>query len=114
MQELQTLVFEGTSAKQTLVTANLRLVNSLVNKYGRRSGRKMPAYKMQDLMQEGVFGLLRAAEKFDGDKGFRFSTYATYWVTVSHSLRVGKVVTSDFLFCARIARVCVCVCVEKI
>eukprot|EP00188_Purpureofilum_apyrenoidigerum_P005897 Plantae.Rhodophyta-Purpureofilum_apyrenoidigerum.ctg8242.p1 GENE.Plantae.Rhodophyta-Purpureofilum_apyrenoidigerum.ctg8242~~Plantae.Rhodophyta-Purpureofilum_apyrenoidigerum.ctg8242.p1 ORF type:complete len:459 (-),score=91.22 Plantae.Rhodophyta-Purpureofilum_apyrenoidigerum.ctg8242:908-2284(-) len=88
--ELEEIVLTGTAAKQSLVTANLRLVNSVVNKMGRRNGKKVSSVKMQDLLQEGVFGLIRAAEKFDGDKGYRFSTYATYWVSsfISRALQI--------------------------
>jgi len=79
--ELQKAIVEGTAAKQKLVTANLRLVNSIVNKLVRRASARIGGPEIQDLMQEGVFGLLRAAEKFDGEKGYKFSTYATYWIT---------------------------------
>ncbi|KAJ8903422.1 hypothetical protein NDN08_004530 [Rhodosorus marinus] len=79
VKELNGIIISGTSAKQALVSANLRLVHSVVNKSSRSHGLK-DASQRQDLMQEGVFGLMRAAEKYDADKGFRFSTYATYWV----------------------------------
>lgn len=82
VKELNGIIISGTSAKQALVSANLRLVHSVVNKFSRSHGLK-DASQRQDLMQEGVFGLMRAAEKYDADKGFRFSTYATYWVMVS-------------------------------
>lgn len=107
VDDLQTSVLEGTSAKQTLVTANLRLVHSLVNQCTRRHGEKLSFCKTQDLLQEGVFGLLRAAEKFDCDKGFRFSTYATYWVNVSQEkpfhnyCTVGRGLTEKNIFFLR-------------
>jgi RNA polymerase sigma factor (sigma-70 family) len=73
-EELEWLVEEGDRAMQQFIQANLRLVVSIARKYGRSA---MP---MLDLIQEGNTGLIRAVEKFDYVKGFKFSTYATWWV----------------------------------
>ncbi|HEY6935402.1 MAG TPA: sigma-70 family RNA polymerase sigma factor [Marmoricola sp.] len=73
-EELRWLVEEGERAMQRFINANLRLVVSIARKYGRS---QMP---MLDLIQEGNTGLIRAVEKFDYAKGYKFSTYATWWV----------------------------------
>ncbi|WP_110206430.1 sigma-70 family RNA polymerase sigma factor [Nocardioides daejeonensis] len=73
-EELEWLAAEGQRATQTFINANLRLVVSIARKYGRS---QMP---MLDLIQEGNTGLIRAVEKFDYAKGYKFSTYATWWV----------------------------------
>ncbi|PRX51242.1 RNA polymerase nonessential primary-like sigma factor [Prauserella shujinwangii] len=72
--ELTALVRDGHRAKNHLLQANLRLVVSLAKRY---TGRGMP---LLDLIQEGNLGLIRAVEKFDYSKGFKFSTYATWWI----------------------------------
>ncbi|MEV5827068.1 RNA polymerase sigma factor RpoD [Spirillospora sp. NPDC052242] len=72
--DLELLAREGRRAKQRLIEANLRLVVSIAKRY---VGRGM---LFLDLIQEGNLGLIRAVEKFDYTKGFKFSTYATWWI----------------------------------
>jgi RNA polymerase sigma factor (sigma-70 family) len=73
-RELRSIVIDGERAKDHLLRANLRLVVSLAKRY---TGHGMP---FLDLIQEGNLGLIRAVEKFDYAKGFKFSTYATWWI----------------------------------
>ena len=74
LRELQRIVDEGDNAKKGLVQANLRLVVSIARRY---IGRGL---SLLDLVQEGNIGLMKAADKFDHHKGFKFSTYATWWI----------------------------------
>ena len=73
-RDMKILVKEGKKARSHLLEANLRLVVSLAKRY---TCRCMP---LLDLIQEGNLGLIRAMEKFDYAKGFKFSTYATWWI----------------------------------
>ena len=82
--ELRELVREGEKAKDLFIRANLRLVVSIARRYV-RSG--MP---MLDLIQEGNTGLVRAVEKFDYVRGYKFSTYATWWIRQAISRAIAQ------------------------
>ena len=73
-REVRAIVREGDEALEHLIKANLRLVVSIARRY---EGREL---QFADLIQEGNIGLMRAAEKYDWEKGFKFSTYATWWI----------------------------------
>lgn len=73
-KELQFLIEDGWQAREHLIVANSRLVISVAKKY---MGRGVP---FLDLIQEGNIGLMRAAKKFDYHRGYKFSTYATWWI----------------------------------
>jgi RNA polymerase sigma factor (sigma-70 family) len=74
-RELEALVRDGELAKDHMIRANLRLVVSVARKYYRHAG-----LSFLDVIQDGNLGLIRAVEKFDYAKGFKFSTYATWWI----------------------------------
>lgn len=81
MEAIRQAIDDGLEAKNTLVTSNLRMVQSVINTYIRNG--LSAQYNAGDLMQEGILALIRAAEKFEPDRGWKFSTYAMYWVRAS-------------------------------
>ena len=82
--DLKAMIKRGEIAKDLFIRANLRLVVSIARRYV-RSG--MP---MLDLIQEGNTGLVRAVEKFDYERGFKFSTYATWWIRQAISRAIAQ------------------------
>jgi len=82
--ELKRLIAEGQRGKDAFILANLRLVVSIARRYTRSA---MP---LLDLVQEGNSGLVRAVEKFDYTKGFKFSTYATWWIRQAISRAIAQ------------------------
>merc|ERR1712232_711220 len=95
LETLRQSLDEGLEAKNKLVTSNLRMVQGVVNIYIRNGlGAE---YNAGDMMQEGILALVRAAEKFDPSRGFRFSTYAMYWIR--------SAIKRDQLFQSRVVQV---------
>jgi RNA polymerase primary sigma factor len=77
VQDLKKQIRRSLRAKSALTESNVRLVISIAKRYQQRG------LSFQDLAQEGILGLTRACEKFDPERGFRFSTYATWWIKQS-------------------------------
>jgi RNA polymerase primary sigma factor len=78
----QLAIKRGTRAKERFINANLRLVANVAGKY-HRAMMKSIDLPHEDMIQEGMFGLVRAVEKFDPERGYKFSTYAYWWIRQS-------------------------------
>jgi RNA polymerase primary sigma factor len=79
-QELETRRSEGYKATQRMIEANCHLVVAATKRYKYSERHKFSDQALIDVIQEGNLGLMRAVDKFDGSKGFRFSTYAEWWI----------------------------------
>lgn len=109
-KEVQRRLMAGKAAKNTLVSANLRLVTSVARKVASGKGTYKSGLALEDMIQEGNVGLIKAAEKYDAARGYRFSTYATWWIrayvmrsisTQSRSIKVPSTIVDEY---ARIRR----------
>jgi RNA polymerase primary sigma factor len=77
------VIKRGQRAKDRMVAANIRLVASIARRYHGAGRKTALQLDLEDLMQEGMLGLIRAAEKFDPERGYKFSTYAYWWIKQS-------------------------------
>jgi RNA polymerase sigma factor (sigma-70 family) len=109
--ELEALARDGQHAKDHMIRANLRLVVSVAKKHSRRG---LP---FLDVVQDGNLGLIRAVEKFDYAKGYKFSTYATWWIRQAierglaqhaRTVRLPSHVVEDLSKLGRVERSCSC------
>lgn len=82
--KLKHLVWHGEMARKILIRTNMRLVFHIARQYMRRG------VTYSDLVQEGTLGLIKAVDKYDGEKGYRFSTYASWWIKQSISRSVAE------------------------
>lgn len=105
LQEVQNRRMAGTAAKNQLVAANLRLVTSIARKVASTKSASTAGIALDDMVQEGSVGLIRAAEKFDASRGYKFSTYATWWIrayvmrsitTQSRTIKVPSSVVDEY------------------
>lgn len=104
-QQVQTQLMRGTAAKNRLVSANLRLVTSIAKQVASSKASSTPGVAFDDMIQEGSVGLIRAAEKYDASRGYKFSTYATWWIracvlraitTQSRAIKVPSTVVDEY------------------
>lgn len=96
-EELSRELARASKAKMAMLAANLRLVVSVAKRY------RFQKLSFQDLIQEGTFGLVKAAEKFDPERGFKFSTYATWWIKQSIMRGI-----ADQVHMCSMCKICVC------
>lgn len=97
-EELSKELARASKAKMAMLAANLRLVVSVAKRY------RFQKLSFQDLIQEGTFGLVKAAEKFDPERGFKFSTYATWWIKQSIMRGIADQVRFRRSVCVRLVR----------